>query len=165
MGGRVALICLLLATSARAEDDEHLARIHAQAANDYYNKADYEKALKEFQETYRLSKRPQFLYNIAVCHERLGNLELAVDNLERYLRELPEASDRGTIEDRIRNLKARIPPKPEEKPPAPEKKKRPWWVIGVVGGVVAVGLAVGLGVGLGTGGSDWSPTLGVDAKK
>jgi tetratricopeptide (TPR) repeat protein len=163
-----ALLCLMLLSSiALAEDDEQVAKIHARAANDYYVKADYDKALKEFQETYRLSKRPQFLYNIAVCHERLGQYQEAVENLEQYLRDLPEASDRGMVEDRIRNLKARLPPKPEKQKPVvvAEKKKRPWWVLGVVGGVVAVGLAVGLGVGLGTGGSDWSPTLGVDPKK
>lgn len=91
---------------AEASSDEQ-ARLHFQVAAQYYQEADYESALREFQSAYRLSQRPQLLYNISLCHQQLGNLEEAVSNLERYLAEVPDVENRPLLEQRLANLTAR----------------------------------------------------------
>jgi tetratricopeptide (TPR) repeat protein len=113
-----ALILCSFAGAARADDDQDAARLHFQVGQSYYDEANYTDALKEFREAYRLSKRPALLYNIGLCHEHLGQLEEAVAALDRYLRERPDATDRGIIEQRMSNLKRRLAaaaPKPEPK--------------------------------------------------
>ncbi len=92
--------------SAQRSDDEQ-ARLHFQVAASYYEQGDYESALREFQSAYRLSQRPQLLYNLSVCYQQLGNLDEAVSNLERYLAEVAEIENRLSLEQRLGNLRAR----------------------------------------------------------
>jgi tetratricopeptide (TPR) repeat protein len=86
-------------------DDVEAAKAHFAAGSAYYEQADYKDAVKEFNEAYRLSKRSDLLYNIAVCYERLNDYDHAIAALERYLSEKPNPPDRVTIQSRIDNLK------------------------------------------------------------
>lgn len=92
--------------TSQAESDEQ-AHLHFQVAAQYYQEADYESALREFESAYRLSQRPQLLYNIALCQQQLGNLDEAVSTLERYLAEVPDVENRPLLEQRLANLRAR----------------------------------------------------------
>ena len=89
-------------------DVDERARAHFQSGRAYFDTADYESALREFNQAYALSHRPALLYNIYAAHERLGNLEEAIRYLERYLAEGGEIPDRATLEVRLRNLRARV---------------------------------------------------------
>ncbi len=91
---------------AESSSDQQ-ARLHFQVAAQYYQEADFESALREFQSAYRLSQRPQLLYNISLCQAQLGNLEESVSNLERYLAEVPDVENRPLLEQRLTNLRAR----------------------------------------------------------
>src|SRR5258708_20162824 len=84
----VLLLCAAAAT-ARGEGDEDAARLHFQVGQSYYDEANYNDALKEFREAYRLSKRPALLYNVALCHERLDQFDQAIAALDRYLTHHP----------------------------------------------------------------------------
>src|SRR5688500_9535977 len=107
-----SVLVLMLVTSvawAGAEEDE-VARAHFLSGQAYYEQASYENALRAFREAYRVSKRPALQYNIALCHERLGDLDGAIAALERYLAEMPTAPDRVAVEVRIKNLRSQKPP-------------------------------------------------------
>jgi tetratricopeptide (TPR) repeat protein len=72
----------------------------------YYDQGAYKKAVKLFEESLRLSKKPDLLYNIAKCHESLGNLEKAIKSYESYLKKTGRSD--SVIEARLRNLKQRF---------------------------------------------------------
>ena len=90
--------------SAQVSDDER-AREHVRAARSYFEQSRYEDAEREFFESYRLSHRAELLVNIATCRERALDFAGAVEILERYLRERPNAEDRTTIETRMAQLR------------------------------------------------------------
>jgi tetratricopeptide (TPR) repeat protein len=150
---------------AMSEEDER-AKAHFLAGQSYYDQASYADALKEFNEAYRLSKKPALLYNLARCYEGLGQLGDAVSMLERYLTDEPATPDRTSIEERIRNLKERqqratAPPPPPSPPPPAQlttssppppaqltngTRHRRWtWIVGGAG-VALLGAALGTGI-------------------
>ncbi len=155
--------------AARAlTEEEERAKAHFLAGQSYYDQASYGDALREFNEAYRLSKKPALLYNIARCHEALEQYGDAIKMLERYLQEEPDTTDRAAVETRIANLKERqsrlqkMPSEPREpvtpppvaptvtptQPPAPSlwHRKRLWtWIVGGVG-LGALAAALGTGV-------------------
>jgi tetratricopeptide (TPR) repeat protein len=108
-----ALVAVALASAAPAfaqaptRADEEAAKSHFLAGSAYYEQANYSDAVREFNEAHRLSKRPDLLYNISVCYERLGRWDDAIAALRQYLVERPEAPDRVVIETRIKNFTER----------------------------------------------------------
>jgi tetratricopeptide (TPR) repeat protein len=147
-----ALLALILLTStalASSFEDE-LARAHFLSGQSYFDDGRLDEALHEFREAYRISRRPGFQYNIAVCQEKLGRIDGAIEAFERYLREAPAAPDRATVEQRLAELRARpvlvaVPAARADRP-----AWRHAWFWGVVGGaavVVVAGVTVGVVVG------------------
>lgn len=64
-----------------------------------------EGAIAELQASYRAAPRPNTLYNIAQCQERLFRYDLALRYYRQYLEEAPEdAPDRGAVETAMRLL-------------------------------------------------------------
>lgn len=106
----VAFVCVMaLSTAARAQTASELdqrARLHFQSGSSYFDVGEYENALREFEQAYRLSNRAALLYNIGLTHERLGNLREAADALRRYVAET-DPPERETLELRIRNIEER----------------------------------------------------------
>jgi|GEM_PF-3002709 len=174
---RALVVLMLLFGTASAQrsaqplaDDIEAAKAHFAAGSAYYEQANYQDALKEFNEALRLSKRNDLLYNIALCLERLNQLDGAISALQRYLREKPNAPDRNLIQTRIKALELRktepltpLPTPPTPKPllpPAPTPlvvltvvdeppaRAHNWWIPGTAVGGAAVAI---LGASLGTG--------------
>jgi tetratricopeptide (TPR) repeat protein len=173
---RLLTMALVLAGSLAARaDDETVARAHFITGQHYFDQDQYREALKSFREAYRLSKRPAFLYNIAICHERLDEIDAAIVNYERYVDLATGATDIPAVERHVESLKQRraderaqaaaraqpiaTPAAAAPTPaavaatatPAPKPTpvyKRWWFWTLTVGAVAAVGLGVGLGVGL-----------------
>jgi tetratricopeptide (TPR) repeat protein len=165
----VAVVCSIVMPARAITEEEERAKAHFLAGQSYYDQASYTDALREFNEAYRISKKPALLYNIARCYEGLDQPADAVKMLERYLQEDPETPDRTSVETRIANLKeraaARLHRQPEEptepsRPPAATTtaaasapastsappRKRVWtWVVGGIG-VAALAAALGTGV-------------------
>lgn len=117
---------------AQADPDE-LARRHFESGAAYFEQAEYEEALREFQKAYELSKRPQILRNISVVEERVGNIAGAVAALDEYLLMAPNDPDVDTVRIRRDNLKKRLeeeaaaPPvvAPDPTPPPPKEPAKP----------------------------------------
>jgi hypothetical protein len=167
-----ALVCAAVAPAYAITEEDERAKAHFLAGQSYYDQASYADALREFNEAYRISKRPALLYNLARCHEALEQYSDAVKMLQRYLEEDPQTPDRAAVETRMANLKERqaaaehappktTPPPPEAvKPPppaalvkepaapttAPTHRKRLYtWIVGGVG-VAALAAALGTGI-------------------
>ena len=100
---------LLLSDSSNAQQnaDQLLARKHYELGAQLYKTSDYSRALVEFQESYRLSKKPGLLFNLARCHEVLANLEKAIKYYRMYLAQVPGTLKRSLVESRLRNLEKR----------------------------------------------------------
>ena len=130
MRALLALILLLLSSGSglASSFEDELARAHFLSGQSYFDEGRLEEALHEFREAYRISRRPGFQYNIAVCQEKLGHTDGAIEAFERYLREAPAAPDRATIEERLTELRARpsVAPLPApRRSPAERPVRRP----------------------------------------
>ena len=149
------------AAQTPTQADEDAAKAHFLAGSAYYEQANYTDAVKEFNEAHRLAQRPDLLYNISVCYERLSRWDEAIASLRQYLTERPDAPDRAVIESRIKNFEDRhaaeqrkaavVAPPPNPTGPAlvqtPPSRTR--HVVSFVVGGVGVGLllaAIGTGV-------------------
>jgi len=74
------------------------ARRMEKAGKAAYRKGRFDDALIAFEAAYEADGKPRFLYNIARCHEKRGELAKAVGHYERYLEEAPDAEDREAVE-------------------------------------------------------------------
>jgi len=96
------LLLLLVAAPARAQNpDDEIARAHFQTGLAYYDSDRFAPAVKEFLEAYRISHRPELLFNIARSYEKLDDAGRATFYYRRYLEALPRATERHQIENTL----------------------------------------------------------------
>lgn len=82
------------------------ARAYFVLGRSAYDAGDYVEAIEQFGRAYELSGRADLLFNLYQAHHRGGNLEEAVDYLERYLEQgSPDDLQRGTLTERLSNLR------------------------------------------------------------
>ena len=145
---------------AEALDPARDAEAHArfEAGRIAYAAARYEDALADFEDAYALSERPELLYNIAQCHDRLRHDAEAIVALERYLAAVPEATNRVEVETRVaalRDAEARRRAALLAATSLPNADRRAssggieteWWFWTLIG-VAVVGAGVGIGAGV-----------------
>ncbi|MGH1346497.1 MAG: tetratricopeptide repeat protein [Nannocystales bacterium] len=84
-----------------------------------FNAGQYTAAIEAFESAYALSRDDTFLFNIALAQDRLGDLALALDTMQRYRASLP-AEGQGPIDQRIRGLKIRIAAQASAAEPTPD---------------------------------------------
>jgi tetratricopeptide (TPR) repeat protein len=171
MLARVLFAIMLCAGAARAAEpltDDEAGKRHYLSAQAYFDQAAYADALREYQESYRLSRYPAILYQIGQCQERLGQVPEAIATFEKYLEADPQSKRRASVETAVANLKERLkkgePPRPPtpatpstpapQTTPAPSEparapSSRRWVAPGVVLGVAGAFAIVGGGL-LGT---------------
>jgi tetratricopeptide (TPR) repeat protein len=122
----IALFALFGPAPALAQSNDERARLHFDSGTAYYDAGDYEDALREFQNAYELSERAGLLYNLYLCHERLGNLDEAIASLDGYLTDGDPAERREVLETRLANLRERAERQAEPEPePEPELERNP----------------------------------------
>ncbi len=117
------LLCVLLAagviaapnawaqtapSAARGQDANARARKHFDSGTRLYKQARYKDAIAEFTAAYKAKPHGVILFNIAQCHEKLGDLPAALRGYAAYLRDLPNADDRETVRVVMKNLEARL---------------------------------------------------------
>jgi tetratricopeptide (TPR) repeat protein len=100
----LVVVLLAFAATALAQSKHELARAHYKAGAAYYQRGKYVDAIREFEQSYELSRKPEILYNLAQCHDKLGQREKVVGYLKRYLKEKPKAEDREGVEAWLVNL-------------------------------------------------------------
>jgi tetratricopeptide (TPR) repeat protein len=94
------------AMAASPEKNKALAKQHFEAGVSHSDLAEWEQALVEFKEAYRLKSDATFLYNIAQCHRKLGHVDDALAFYKTYLRRAPDAANREKVDRRILELEA-----------------------------------------------------------
>lgn len=81
--------------SAQAESSDDAARRHFRLGQAHYENGEFAEAATEFDEAYRLSQRPQLLYNVYVAYRDAGDMPHAAHALRLYL-ELVTDAENGT---------------------------------------------------------------------
>lgn len=85
----------------------------------------YEEAAGVFETGFRQHPYSAFLYNAAVCHEKQGDLEKALDSLRRYVEVDPEAPDVDQVQARIERLEEALRAREQEQPEAAPAEPEP----------------------------------------
>jgi len=105
---------------APAVADPTRARAHFDLAKRFFEVNEYRRAMEEFKVAYVEEPDPAFLYNIAECHRRLGEVPDALVFYRRFLLLAPAgAPARPSVEKRIAELQARIRDAQASAAPAP----------------------------------------------
>ncbi len=109
----VALVSLMSSGAVRAQEsaddakkaavlDE--ARQHNAKAKVHYDLGEFKEAAEEYIIVYRLRPIPALLFNVAQAYRQAGLYEKARQFYKSYLRESPEAKNKATIEQAIKDM-------------------------------------------------------------
>jgi hypothetical protein len=96
-GGSVAF------ADARAD-----AKLHYQAGVKAYGAADYRSAIKEFSAAQAAMPADLNNYNLALCYDKLGEAESAIQYYKEYLAKVPDTDKRAEIEASVQRLDAAL---------------------------------------------------------
>lgn len=126
-----------LSAAAQAEPSEDAsldveARSLFEAGATAFAAGRYADALASFTRAYELSPRPELLYNIAQCEDRLRHDDAAIAAFERFLAETPDAPNAAVVRARVailRDAASRGSAVPE---PAPMEEGAPTERVGQV---------------------------------
>jgi len=126
----VAIACAVVPTlssltaSVAFADDAPSAADLAAAKKAYtegkalHDKGNLPDAIEKFKESYRLSKNPLLLYNIAFTMDEAGTKDLALFYYKKFLTDAPpDATQRASVTDRVKVLEKEVPA--SEKQPDP----------------------------------------------
>lgn len=87
-------------------DEMAKAKEHFMKGKELFDTKDFENAVDEFKESFKLSKNPVLLYNIAFTHDEIGDKQMALFYYEKFLRDTGKAAaNRGIAKGRVRTLK------------------------------------------------------------
>jgi tetratricopeptide (TPR) repeat protein len=131
------LIALLLA--AASPDATAQAREHFKSAQLHYSLGEFEDAVKEFREAYRLRQEPAILFNVAQSYRQLGKYSDAYFYYRQYLSQKPDAPNREEVESLIAQMRYQIDLEKEQQtrvPRDPAAAKNPEHVIAAPRAVV-----------------------------
>lgn len=103
-------LCLIWAGAAIAQPPEQTERARQAfgAAQKLYQASRFAEALQRFEEAQALKPHPVIIFNIARCHELLGNFAQALEAYREYLRLSPGATDRAAVRASIAKLEKKV---------------------------------------------------------
>lgn len=102
----LVLMATLLGNGGVKPDDAARAQavVHFQQAERSFEEGLYRDAIREFEAAYRLAPHPDLLFNLAQCHERLGEFGPAIERYRAYLKAVPEAKDAVMVSEAIAEM-------------------------------------------------------------
>lgn len=142
----VAALAAFVAPAVAFADAKVDAKAAYQAGTEHFKAGDHVRALAAFERAYKLDPAPVLLYNIARCHEEMGDVAKARTNFELYLKRVPDAPDRADVERRIRVMQAVADRNRPIKKTAPPPADPPYLAYGLAG-AGAAGLIAGVVLG------------------
>jgi len=106
-----------LPAPARADDEQtEQARKHYQKGKQFFDLGQWDDAIAEYREAYKLRSDSAFLFNLAQAYRRKGDLQPALDLYKNYLIANPNSPMRGDIEKRIKTLEKEMKHRPPATP-------------------------------------------------
>lgn len=102
------LVCLGGAAYAGPDEETARARELFQRAEGRYGAGEYKEALELYQQAYKLKPLPGFLFNLGQCERKLGRCDKALVHFREFLRQLPGAPNRETVEALIRECEVEV---------------------------------------------------------
>jgi tetratricopeptide (TPR) repeat protein len=105
------LIALLLAA---APDNTAQAREHFKSAQLHYSLGEFEAAVKDFREAYRLRQEPAILFNVAQSYRQLHKYSDAYFYYRQYLSQKPDAANREEVESLIAQVQYQMDQEKEQ---------------------------------------------------
>ena len=100
----VLLLALVFTTGTVAADSRSEAKAHYQAGVKLYNGGDYRGAIKEFSAAQELAPADLNNYNLALCYDKLGEPEPAVQHYRAFLDKQPNSDKKAEIQASIARL-------------------------------------------------------------
>src|ERR1051325_5658949 len=95
----LVLLALSVGVGGRAwADDRADAKAHYQAGVKFYGGGDYRAAIKEFSSAQQLVPADLNNYNLALCYDKLGDAEPAVQYYRAFLDRQPSTDKRAEIQ-------------------------------------------------------------------
>lgn len=91
---------------ATMEDPKERAKAFYKRGKSRHESGNFEGALADFLEAYNAMPNPGVYISISSCYEKLGNFQEAVNYLEKYVQEKPNAGNIVTIKEKLEELKA-----------------------------------------------------------
>src|SRR4029079_2826324 len=77
-----------------------------------HSQGKYAEAIEKFKESYRLSRKPDLLYNIGFTMDEAKEADMALYYYRKFLREAPpEADPRPTVAERVKVLEQQFNPR------------------------------------------------------
>lgn len=156
MVARLLVLTLVLLSasvvSAQSPPISAAVRVRAQASFDEgttaFHEARWTDCARAFEESFLLLFAPELLFNVGLCYQRAAEslpdsearplLERSLSAYQRYLREIPQASDRDSVRIIVSDLRSRVsrmaateeavseaPPSPPTLPPVPSAEGVP----------------------------------------
>ncbi len=102
----VLLLAMLVGTGTVSADSRSAARAHYLTGQKLYNTADYHGAIREFSAAQQLFPADLNNYNLALCYDKLGDPEPAIQYYKAYLSKVPATDKRAEIEASMSRLDA-----------------------------------------------------------
>jgi hypothetical protein len=104
----LALFVAAVAPRVAFADARTDARTHYQLGVKLYGQADYRGAIKEFSAAQQLMPADLNNYNLALCYDKLGEAEPAIQYYREFLNKQPNADKRAEIEASIARLEGAL---------------------------------------------------------
>ena len=119
----VVTVCLALGTSAAVAQTDPIAAAKAafERGEIHYQVGEFDRAIAEYREAYRLSKAANLLFNIAQAFRLKGDAEQAIYFYRSFLRNKPDAENRIDVEARIQEMEQK---RANERRRAEQERKR-----------------------------------------
>jgi outer membrane protein assembly factor BamD (BamD/ComL family) len=102
----VLLLAMLVGTGTVSADSRSDARTHYLAGVKLYNAGDYRGAITEFSAAQQLFPADLNNYNLALCYDKLGEPEPAIQYYKAYISKVPTSDKKSEIEASIARLDA-----------------------------------------------------------
>ncbi len=97
-------------------DDMDLARQAYAEGQTRFDEGDYSRALEAFERSLQAFPHFRTIFNIALCHDKLGNIAEAVQMYTRYRDWPTDVPNREEVGAKIKQLEQQLPPEPPTEP-------------------------------------------------
>ncbi len=103
---RCLVVCFVVSAGVAHADPRDEARSHFKDGMKFYSAGDFKSAIKEFSAAQQLAPVDINNYNLALCYDKLGDAEPALQYYRAFLDKVPNYDKRAEIEASIARLDA-----------------------------------------------------------